>query len=138
MSKNSMHNYSQFALSDAVSLASWLDTEFDLKAVRRAFDGMSQSEGWQGRHRGHKGPAARFWDHGVGARSQLDRDSGLVGFDGAGCRLPRHQRKFFTVCAIKLKGHYSAYFPMSGRMMFAEYSGDFGYLDDDDDENGAE
>lgn len=42
MSKNSMHSYSQFALSDAVSLASWLDTEFDLKAVRRAFEGISQ------------------------------------------------------------------------------------------------
>jgi hypothetical protein len=44
MSKDSMYNYSNFAWSDALSLAYWLDTEFDLKEVQSAFDAMSQTD----------------------------------------------------------------------------------------------
>ncbi|WP_131815936.1 MULTISPECIES: hypothetical protein [Pseudomonas] len=41
MANNSMWRYSQFASDDAVALAEWLDTDFDLIAVRAAFERMS-------------------------------------------------------------------------------------------------
>ena len=44
MSNDSMWRYSQFAASDAVSLAAWLDQEFDLTKIRTVFEAMSGAE----------------------------------------------------------------------------------------------
>lgn len=44
MSSNSMWRYSQFASGDALSLAAWLDHEFDLSKVRMEFDSLTKME----------------------------------------------------------------------------------------------
>lgn len=41
---NSMGSYQLFAWRDAMSLASWLENEYDLQAVRRAFDALTQAQ----------------------------------------------------------------------------------------------
>ena len=40
----SMGSYQLFAWRDAMSLASWLEDEYDLQAVRQAFDAMTQGQ----------------------------------------------------------------------------------------------
>jgi len=75
----SMGSYQLFAWRDAMSLASWLEDEYDLQAVRRAFDAMTQ--GATGRLR----EAERTTDRGTDP-SARDQTPGLGQSSMQGCR----------------------------------------------------
>ncbi|EPJ5561303.1 hypothetical protein L4P27_006049 [Pseudomonas aeruginosa] len=44
MTNKSMWRYSQFAQGDAIALAEWLDSDFDLAEVRKVFEAMPQED----------------------------------------------------------------------------------------------
>lgn len=163
MSDNSMWRYSQFAWGDAIALAEWLAADFDLTAVRKVFDSLSQ-EGRAAFERNNepviqelirrtegqrpaflrragknvpeatKGLAIVFAIIGqVRVRHLIDlRDRMMLIGPGSGYRVTNARIYQLRNAFDESLQNLSAYeWPSE---VFAEYSGDFSYLNDEEHE----